>query len=383
MSYLVAGLFIALLLAVFFFVFNPLGLGPEPDTVLSDRFFTAPAEDLSMLELLVGGSEAFERILSDIDSANSSVYIQTFIWKDDAIGKYVVTRLKAAAGRDVTVSVQKDLLGTFFEIPNMLAGRPSPVFTRNGLKGHRNIDVNVSWRADTDHSKYVITDQRKVVFGGMNIADEYHTQWHDYMVAVEDAQWTHAFKVKVLKGFPWPSEAPFFIAVNDRTTTEIRTALIEMIDRSKDRLIIEHAYFSDNRIIEAVKRATVRGVRVDIVLPKQPDTHLYANMTTINRLLNSTKRENLKVFLYPKMMHAKVILADGSIAAVGSANLTPRSMLTSREVTMFVHGKPEDPLIRELSHQLAADLGESEPVTAPFNLRVWERLGALVGKYVW
>ena len=58
-------------------------------------------------------------------------------------------------------------------------------------------------------------------------------------------------------------------------------------------------------------------------------------------------------------------------------------MVTSREVTMFVHGKPEDPLIRELNHQLAADLAEAEPVTAPYNLSAWERLGALVGKYVW
>lgn len=383
MPYLIAGLFLALLLAAFFFIFNPLGLGPEPDTVLSDRFFAAPAEDLSMLELLVDGKEAFTRILSDIDSAKSSIHIQTFIWKDDTIGRSVVTRLKAVAGRDMTVTVHKDLLGTFFEIPSMLAGRPSPVFTRNGLKGHRNIDVSVGWRTDTDHSKYVITDQQRVVFGGMNIADEYHTQWHDYMVAVEDAQWTHAFKIRVLKGFPWPSEAPFFIAVNDRAATEIRTAFIEVIDRSKDRLIIEHAYFSDDRIIKAVKRAAARGVRVDVILPKAPDTHLYANMATINRLLASKGRTSLKVFLYPKMMHAKVILADGSIAAVGSANLTLRSMLTSREVTMFVHGKPEDPLIRKLNHQLAADLAESVPVTAPFKLSTWERLGAVVGKYVW
>jgi len=383
MPYLIAGIFLALLLAAFFFIFNPLGLGPEPDTVLSERFFAAPAEDLSMLELLVDGQAAFTHLLSDISSATSSVYIQTFIWKDDEIGRSVVDRLKAAARRNVSVSVRKDLLGTFFELPSMMSGKPSPVFTRNGLKGYPNIDVTVSWREDTDHSKYVITDQRKLIFGGMNIADEYHLKWHDYMVAFQDDRWTRAFMDRVLKSFPWPLNAPFVIAVNDRTATEIRTALIEVIERSKDRLIIEHAYFSDDRIIEAVKRAAVRGVRVDIILPKRPDTHLYANWATINRLMALTEKASLRVFLYPKMMHAKVLLSDGVIAAVGSANLTPRSMLTSRELTMFVHGTPETEFIRVLRRQLDSDLSSSEPVRQPFQLSTWERLGAVVGKYVW
>jgi phosphatidylserine/phosphatidylglycerophosphate/cardiolipin synthase-like enzyme len=38
------------------------------------------------------------------------------------------------------------------------------------------------------------------------------------------------------------------------------------------------------------------------------------------------------------MSHAKVILTDGRIVAVGSANLTARSLLTSKEITLFVHG---------------------------------------------
>jgi len=383
MIYLILGLLLALVLAAFFFIFNPLGLGPEPSAVLPENFFTTPTQDLSMLDLLIDGKAAFSLMISDIDAAESSIYIQTFIWKDDDIGRQTVDRLKAAAQRDVAVTVHKDMLGTFFELSDMLAGRPSPVFTRKGLKGYRNIDVRVSWLADTDHSKYVITDQRRVVFGGMNIADEYHTQWHDYMVAIRSAPWTRAFMDRVLKGRPWPSNAPFVIAVNDRIATEIRTALIEVIDHSKEHLIIEHAYFSDDKIIAAVLRAIARGVRVDIILPKRPDTHLYANMATINRLLASHTGESLRVFLYPKMMHAKVVLSDEAIAAVGSVNLTPRSMITKREVTMFAHAGPDNPFIRKLRLQLDSDMAMAEQVTGPFKLGTWQRLGAIVGKYVW
>lgn len=377
------GLFILILAGAAQFFFNPLGLGPEPETVLSSDFFKTPAPDLSELELLVDGGEAFDRIFSAIDSAESSIYVQTYIWKNDSTGKQVVTGLKAASGRGVSVTVSKDILGTFFEIGDMLKGNPSPVFTKAGLKGYENIDVNLDLFGDTDHSKYFIVDQRLVIFGGMNIADEYHLTWHDYMVLIRSSRWAQAFNDKVLRGSPWPKPSPFVVTVNDRNATEIRTALIEMIDNAAESIIIQHAYFSDNKVIAAVKRAAARSVKVTLILPEKPDTHLYANMVTINKLLESGPQSGIMVYLYPKMSHAKVMLADGRIAAIGSANLTPRSMLTSREVTLFVHGKRDDLFIHKLHDQLVADMAKSKPVSKTFDLSFTNRLKALVGKYVW
>ena len=54
---------LAILTAAGVFVFNPMGLGPEPETVLSRDFFATSAQDLSQLELLVDGEEAFDEIL--------------------------------------------------------------------------------------------------------------------------------------------------------------------------------------------------------------------------------------------------------------------------------------------------------------------------------
>ena len=383
MLILLGGLALAILVGAFFFVFNPLGLGPEPDAVLSRSFFTMPAGDLGELELLVDGEEAFKETLSAIDTAKSSIYVQTYIWKDDNIGGQIVNRLRAAADRGVEVTIKKDLLGTVFELGDMLKGRPSPVFTKSGLRGYDNIDVDTKLSNDTDHSKYFIVDKRIVIFGGMNIGDEYHTKWHDYMAAIRSERWTEAFEKKVLEGSAWPNPAPFVVTVNDSNTTEIRTALIEMIDNAKENVIIEHAYFSDDKVIAAVKRAAARGVGVDVVLPKQPDTHIYANMVTINKLLVEESKEVPRIFLYPKMSHAKVVLTDGMIAAVGSANLTPRSMLTSRELTIFAHGERDSRFIQELRDQLETDIAQSEQVLKPFELSFIDRVKALVGKYIW
>ena len=378
-----AVLTLLLMVGLFFFVFNPLGLGPEPETVLSSEFFTNPAQDLSELELLVDGKEAFNEIFEAIDSAESSVYIQTYIWKDDGTGQSVVAMLKAAADRGVGVTVSKDMLGTFFELGDMLKGKPSPVFTQAGLKGYKNIQVDTDLMADTDHSKYYIFDDRDVIFGGMNIADEYHMQWHDYMVLLRGKKWTQAFTNKVLNHLNWPPYSPLVLTVNNNKETEIRTATIEIIENATKSVVIEHAYFSDDKVIEAVKKAAARGVRVEVILPKTPDTHLYANMVTINRLLDSESGKAPRVFLYPHMSHAKVIMTDGQIVAVGSANLTPRSMLTSKEITLFVHGVAASRFISELREQLEADIAVSEEVLQPFKLGPLAKIKAAVGKYVW
>ena len=370
-------------LAAVQFVFNPLGLGPEPDTMLSDTFFSTPKKADGRLELLVDGKAAFDEILRAIDEAQSSIHVQTYIWKDDNIGQQIVSKLKTAANRGVKVTVRKDALGTAFEIADMLKGRPSPVFTKSGLKDIKNIDVKVDVWVDTDHSKYFIVDHKKVIFGGMNIADEYHTQWHDYMVMIRSERWTADFEDRVLKSSPWPEHAPFMITLNDRNTTEIRTALIELIKSARKSVLLEHAYFSDDKVIEAVKRVAGNGIQVNIILPKRPDTHHYANMVTINKLIQSKERTTPRVFLYPQMMHAKVVLTDGVIAAVGSANLTPRSMKTSREITMFFHGRPDDPFIKRLREQLEADLAESEEILIPFKLSVGGKIKAFFGKYIW
>jgi cardiolipin synthase len=375
-----------LVATVFFvvrFIFNSIGLGPEPDTVLPGVFFSKPEKAVERLKLLVDGKAAFDEILRAIDAAQSSVHVQTYIWKDDDIGREVVTKLKTAANRSVKVTVRKDALGTAFELMDMLKGRPSPVFTKSGLRDYKNIDVKVDIFGDTDHSKYFIVDHNEVIFGGMNIADEYHKEWHDYMARIRSARWTTAFEGKVLKSLPWPNPAPFVITLNDRNATEIRTALIEMINNAKESVIIEHTYFSDNKVIEALKLVAGRGIQVNIILPKRADRHYYANMVTINKVIQSDEKTVPRVFLYPQMMHAKVVLTDGVVAAVGSANLTPRSMRTSREVTMFVHGKLDDPFVKRLREQLGADMAESEQVMIPFKLSASEKVKALFGKYLW
>lgn len=382
MAWLAAVVAAALAAGLVQFVFNPFGLGPHPTRAAPSRFFAAPADDLSALALLPGGRAAFAEVLRRIEGARESIHIQTFIWRDDAIGRQAAAALTAAGERGVTVTARKDALGTFFELGDMLAGRPSPAFTRAGLRGKRNLDVTVDPFAINDHSKYFIFDHAAAIFGGMNIGDEYHTQWRDYMVLITQPEWARAFEAATLRGAPWPFDGPVFLAVNDRAATRIAPALIELMDAAREELVIEHAYVSYDPMRDAIVRAANRGVRVTLILPARPDTHHYANMATVNRLLAAAPA-NLAVWLYPGMTHAKVMLADRRYAVVGSANLTPRSMVTTREAALFVHGRPDDPFIAALAANMEQARAASAPVTAPFAMGWYEHAGAVLGKYIW
>jgi hypothetical protein len=58
-------------------------------------------------------------------------------------------------------------------------------------------------------------------------------------------------------------------------------------------------------------------------------------------------------------------------------------MLTSKELTVFVHGTKDDPFISKLCRQLAADISKCQQVLAPFELSFSEKIMAVAGKYIW
>jgi hypothetical protein len=58
-------------------------------------------------------------------------------------------------------------------------------------------------------------------------------------------------------------------------------------------------------------------------------------------------------------------------------------MLTSKELTVFVHGTKDDPFISALNSQLATDISECKQVLAPFKLSFSEKIMAVAGRYIW
>jgi cardiolipin synthase len=66
----------------------------------------------NQLMLLQNGAEFFPQLCADIDAAQHSVYLETYIFAADDIGRLVADALQRAAGRGVIVRVLLDGYGS-------------------------------------------------------------------------------------------------------------------------------------------------------------------------------------------------------------------------------------------------------------------------------
>ena len=112
-----------------------------------------------------------------------------------------------------------------------------------------------------------------------------------------------------------------------RTTNGIiRTFYVEAINSARDSIKIINPYFTLNHgIKKAIKKAIKRGVEVEIMLSTRSDIPLTPDCGFYNA--HKLMKKGAKVWMYePGFHHTKVIMVDGKICTVGSANLNARSL---------------------------------------------------------
>ena len=134
--------------------------------------------------LLNDGPGALDWRLRAIDSAGSSIDLQTFLWHFDTAGAMVLDHLLDAAERGVRVRVLIDDTFLVAEDPMLLALAKhdnieyrvfNPFKRRNGGFATRQL-LNLAEFGRLDHrmhNKSMIVDNRVAIVGGRNLADEY------------------------------------------------------------------------------------------------------------------------------------------------------------------------------------------------------------------
>ncbi len=144
------------------------------------------------ISLLVDGAQAFEAVLRDLATAREEILLETYILRDDRIGKQVQAALIAAAKRGVSVCVLADAIGSsathesFWETLE----REGVVVRRFHRIWHMPFEA-----LRRDHRKIIVIDRVTAFTGGMNIGEEYgssiraHTSgaWRDTFMRIEGA----------------------------------------------------------------------------------------------------------------------------------------------------------------------------------------------------
>jgi cardiolipin synthase len=117
----------------------------------------------------------------------------------------------------------------------------------------------------------------------------------------------------------------------DQGDDTLLSMIVTAAFRARRRIVAVTPYFvPDESLLGALTLAARRGVVVDLLIPARSN-HRMADIAR-HRALRDLDRAGGHVHLLPRMIHAKCLVADDTIAFAGSANLDARSLYLNYEM---------------------------------------------------
>ncbi len=317
------------------------------------------------LALLCSGDEYFPALLDAIDGAQKEIWLETYLYADDRIGRLVSAALIRAVRRGVVVRVLVDGWGARHFLTPALEGD----LLRGGVAllkyrpGDRALAVPLAPAAAA--APQAVPRRRQGRVRRRDQRDRRHEHAAakpprvDFAVRVEGPLLPHIVytmkrvraisELVQLQGTDVPlfpdvhggdrvgtQTAKFLIRDNLRHRRDIEHAYLAAIRIAKDEILIASSYFFPGiRFRHALIAAAGRGVRVTLILQARVEYVLlhYAARALYGQLLAA----GIAIEEYHRsFLHAKVAVVDGKWATVGSSNIDPYSLLMAREANVVV-----------------------------------------------
>src|SRR5690348_3927232 len=234
------------------------------------------------LQIYDYGRDLYDDMLAAIDTAQESIYLETYIWKDDAIGQAFKEHLARKAAQGVEVYVIFDSFGNTV-VPHAFKVFPSTMHALSYQAIRRPWQVLDFRRYALDHRKLLIVDGATSFIGGYNLGSLYATAWRDThlrIIGPAAADLAQSFidfwnrfapgANRITRHYPRRLDARInFRETNAlRLTFPIRDMYIDAIDRAEHSIHLTNAYFvPDGVLFDALKAAAGRGVDVRVLVP--------------------------------------------------------------------------------------------------------------------
>lgn len=297
--------------------------------------------------LVVLPDDSAKPILDAIHGAKKSLRIKMFVFSDPHLLKAVVDAHK----RGVSVRVMLN--------PARRSGESENDQTRRTLAeaGVAVIDSNPAF--DVTHEKSMIVDDSVAFVESLNWQTKNLTETRDYAIVSQ-----HPHEVnEVLECFEadWhrkkfePGEHSHLIWCIGNG----RQRIGKFIEEARHSLWLQNERYQDPVIIEQLVRANRRGVKIH-VMARPPHKLKKAKLVEGVGGLRILDDVGVKVHkLKGLKLHAKLLVADGERAIVGSINLAPGSFDSRRELAIEVN---DDTIIDRLHAVFHEDWKNSRPL---------------------
>ena len=313
-------------------------------------------------EIYTSGYEFFPSLLMEIGKAEHHIHLDTFIISCDPLGQIVADALIDKARQGVEVRVIYDDVGSW-KTKNRFFDR----MRAEGIEVYAFMPVRfpiftskVNYR---NHRKICVIDGEVGFIGGMNIANRYvkgikKLAWRDTHVKITGAavyglqraflvDWFFVSRELITDHVYYPAskvaENDSLIQIVTSSPTslwpEIEQGYVRVLASAKRYVYMETPYFlPTDPILFAMRTAALSGVDVRLMIPYETDTKIveWASRTYVL----ATVKAGVKVYLYKAgFNHSKLLVADDSIATIGSTNVDFRSFENDFEANAFFYDK--------------------------------------------
>ena len=327
---------------------------------LSNAVTRRPLVCGNKVTILHNGEQTYPAMLKAIRSARESIFLSSYILKPDQTGQQFATELVAAADRGVDVRVLIDAFGelySFSKIRRRFRGTKVKSETFLPLTLLRSFYFNLR-----NHRKLLIVDNKLGFTGGINIRDRHlvasnkpnrvidvHFRFEGPICEqLRDAfmeDWHFATEEKrEPREWPKPPRAGQaccrgISAGPNEPHEKLNWILIGALSCAKSHIRIMTPYFIPTRAqMAAINAASLRGVRVDILLPGKNNLP-YVSWASTAFLFELLEHETHIYYQPPPFVHSKLLLIDDEYALVGSANIDPRSLRLNFEFNVEIFDK--------------------------------------------
>jgi cardiolipin synthase len=359
-------------------------------------------------EVFFKGDHFFSRLIEDISKAKKSIFIESYIFCEDELGRLVVEALNEACQRGVDVKFMVDGVGSSLSAQEFLQStlsekikfkiyHPVPwslsldsLQNTTGVRAFLRLFLSLNRR---NHRKICSVDNHIAYVGSMNLCAAHvatysrQKAWRDTGVRVEGPavkELAFAFYNTWRKADSRALKAPTFkfykhksklIRLNGTWSSRHRVFLdlLMRIDQAREKIWITSAYFVPHgRLVKALTEAGKRGVDVRILGPRNCD--IFFIPLVRSAFYELLIKSGVHVFEYlPTMLHAKTMIID-KWATVGSSNLNHRSLRHDLEVDMVISHASS---LGTLNAQFLNDLKSSAEVTSEeLSQRPWLQTGS-------
>jgi cardiolipin synthase len=160
----------------------------------------------------------------------------------------------------------------------------------------------------------------------------------------------------------------------DEDFETLTLVLLGALSQARRSIRLATPYFlPDLPLVDALRIAALRGVRVDIVLPERGNLRM-VEWAAMAQLAQIVKWGCHVYFSRPPFDHSKILVVDGSWSLVGSANWDPRSLRLNFEYDVECYsadlaGRLESLLDEKIGSGRRVTLGELESRPLPIRLR--------------